>query len=55
MSMTPWSLNHGQWSKTMATEILESAPCSMVEMVILWSNFVVKSKVSMVMVKFFDH
>ena len=41
MTMTPWNLTHGQWSKnlTMATDILESAPWSMVKMVILWSNF----------------
>ena len=47
MTMTPWNLTHGQWSKilTMATDILESAPWSMVKMVILWLNFVVKSKV----------
>ena len=33
--MTPWNLTHGQWSKnlTMATDILESAPWSMVKMV----------------------
>ena len=30
---------------TMATDILESAPWSMVKMVILWSNFVVRSTV----------
>ena len=29
----------------MATDSLESAPWPMVKMVILWSNFVVKSKV----------
>ena len=29
----------------MATDILESAPWSMVKMVILWSNFVVRSTV----------
>ena len=47
MTMTPWNLAHGQWSKnlTMATDILEYAPWSMVKMVILWSNFVVKSNV----------
>ena len=47
MTMTPWNLTYGQWSKnlTMATDSLESAPWSMVKMVILWSNFVVKSKV----------
>ena len=47
MTMTPWNLTHGQWSKklTMATDILESASWSMVKMVILWSNFVVRSKV----------
>ena len=47
MSMTPWNLTHGQWSKnvTMATDILQSAPWSMVKMVILWSSFVVKSMV----------
>ena len=47
MTMTPWNLTHGQWSKnlTMATEILERAPWSMVKMVILWSNFVVRSTV----------
>ena len=47
MTMTPWNLAHGQWSKnlTMATDILESAPWSMVKMVILWSNFVVRSTV----------
>ena len=40
MSMTLWNLTHGQWSKnlTMATDILESAPWSMVKMVILWLN-----------------
>ena len=45
MTMTPWNLTQGQWSKnlTMATDILESAPWSMVKMVILWSNFVVRS------------
>ena len=50
--MTPWNLTHGQWSKnlTMATCILESAPWSMVKLVLLWSNFVVKSKVYL-----FDH
>ena len=47
MTMTPWNLTHGQWSKnlTMATDIQESAPWSMVKMVILWSNFVVRSTV----------
>ena len=47
MTMTPWNLTHGQWSKnlTMATDILESAPWSMIKMVILWSNFVVRSTV----------
>ena len=30
---------------TMATDILESAPWSMVKVVILWSNFEVNSKV----------
>ena len=47
MTMTPWNLTHGQWSKnlTMATDILESTPRSMVKMVILWSNFVVRSTV----------
>ena len=52
MTMTPWNLTHGQWSKnlTMATDILESAPWSMVKMVILWSNFVVRSTVYL-----FDH
>ena len=47
MTMTPWNLTHGQWSKdlTMTTDILESAPWSMVKMVILRSNFVVKLKV----------
>ena len=47
MTMTPWNFTHGQWSKklTMATDILESAPWSMVKMVILWLNFVVKSQV----------
>ena len=47
MTMTPLNLIHGQWSKnlTMATDILDSAPWSMVKMVILWLNFVVKSKV----------
>ena len=46
MTMTPWNLTHGQWSKnlTMATDILESAPCSMVKMAILRSNFVVIDK-----------
>ena len=28
----------------MATDILESAPWSMVKMVVLWSNFMVKTK-----------
>ena len=52
MTMTPWNLTHGQWSKnlTMATDILESAPWSMVKKVILWSIFVVRSKVN-----HFDH
>ena len=47
MTMKHWNLTHGQWSKnlTMATDILESAPWSTVKMVILWLNFVVKSKV----------
>ena len=47
MTMTPRNLTHGQWSKnlTMATYSLESAPWSMIKMAILWSNFVVKSKV----------
>ena len=47
MTMTPWNLPHGQWSKnlTMATDILGSAPWSMVKIVILWSNFVVMLKV----------
>ena len=47
MTMTPWNLTHGQWSKnlTMATDILESVPCSMVEMVILWSSLLVKSNI----------
>ena len=47
MTMTPWNLTHGQWSQnlTMATDILESAPWSMVKMVILWSNFVGRSRV----------
>ena len=29
MTMTPWNLTHGQWSKkfTMATDILESVVC----------------------------
>ena len=47
MTMTPWNLTHGQWSKnlTMATDTLESAPWSMVKIIILWPNFVVKSKV----------
>ena len=47
MTMTPWNLTHGQWSKklTMATDILESAPWSIVKMVILRSNFVVRSTV----------
>ena len=50
MTMTPWNLTHGEWSMqgsknlTMATDILESAPWSMVKMVVLWSNLVVKSK-----------
>ena len=44
MTMTPWNLTHGQWSKnlTMATDTLEFAPWSMV---VLWSSLVVKSKV----------
>ena len=47
ITMTPWNLTHGQWSKdlTMATDILESAPWSMVKMVIFWFNFVVRSTV----------
>ena len=47
MTMTPWNLTLGQWSQklTMATVILESAQWSMVKMVILWLNFVVKSKI----------
>ena len=47
MTMTPWNVTHGQWSKnlTMATDILESVPWSMVKMVILWSNFVGRSTV----------
>ena len=47
MTMTPWNLTLGQWSKnlTMAIDILESAPCSMVKMVILWSNFAVRPTV----------
>ena len=47
MTMTPWNLTQGQWSKnlTMATDILESVPWSMVKMVIVWSNFVVRSTV----------
>ena len=47
MTMTPWNSTHGQWSKnlTKATDILESAPWSMIKMVILWSNFVVRSTV----------
>ena len=47
MTMTPWNMTHGQWSKnlTMVTDILESAPWSMVKVVILWSNFVVRSTV----------
>ena len=47
MTMTPWNLTHGQWSKnlTMTTDISESAPWLMVKMVILWSNSVVRSKV----------
>ena len=47
MTMTPWNFTHGQWSKnlTMATDILEYAPWSMVKMVILWPNFVVRSTV----------
>ena len=49
MTMTPWNLTHGKWSKnlTMATDILESAPWSMVKIVILWSNLVVKLKVNL--------
>ena len=52
MTMTPRNLTHGQWSKnlTMATDILDSAPWSMVKKVILWSIFVVRSKVN-----HFDH
>ena len=47
MTMTPWNLTHGQWSKnlTMATDTLEFSPWSMVKMVVLWSSLVVKSKV----------
>ena len=40
MSCRPWSKN-----LTMATDNLKSAPWSMVQLVLLWSNFVVKSKV----------
>ena len=36
---------NGQKKLTMATDILESASWSMVKMVILWSNFVVRSTV----------
>ena len=45
MTLTPWNFTHGQWSKnlTMATDILESAPWSKVKVIILWSNFVVRS------------
>ena len=52
MTITSWNLTHGQWSKnlTMATDILKFAPWSMVKMVILWSNFVVRS-----IVYHFDH
>ena len=52
MTMTPWNLTHGQWSKnlTVATDVLESAPWSMVKKVILWLNFVVRSTVY-----YFDH
>ena len=52
MTMTPWNLTHGQWSKnlTMTTDTLEFPPWSMVETVILCSNFVVKSEVI-----YFDH
>ena len=48
MSMTPWDLTHGQWSKnlSMTTDTLEFPPWSMVKTVILCSNFVVKSKVN---------
>ena len=44
MTMTPWNLTHGQWSKnlTMATDILEFPPWSMVKRLfsaqISWSN-----------------
>ena len=43
MTMTPWNLTHGQWSKnlTMTTDTLEFPPWSMVKTVIKCSNFVV--------------
>ena len=52
MTMTPWNLTHGQWSKnlTMTTDTLEFPPWSMVKNVIQCSNFVVKSRVN-----HFDH
>ena len=50
MTMAPWNLTHGQWSKnlTMTTDTLnlEFPPWSMVKTVILCSNFVVNSKVN---------
>ena len=42
MTMTPWNLAHGQWSKSLAMTIdtLEFAPWSMVKYDILRSKFV---------------
>ena len=52
VTRTRWNLTHGKWLKklTMATDNLKSAPWSMGQLVLLWSNFVVKSKVYL-----FDH
>ena len=40
MTMTPWNFTHGQWSKnlTMAIDILESAPWSMVKWLFCGQN-----------------
>ena len=48
MTMTPWNLTRGQWSKnlTMTTDTLEFPPWSVVKTVILCSNFAIKSKVN---------
>ena len=44
MTMTPWNLAHGQWSKSLAMTIdtLEFAPWSMVKYDIVRSKFVSK-------------